>query len=63
MDKKFLRFGSLGFQMGALIYLGSELGKYLDHKYHSENNWYTALCVLASVGISFYQLIKQMPKG
>ncbi len=62
VDRKFLRFGSLGIQMGVLIYLGSELGKYLDHKYPSENNWYTIICILGSVGISFYQLIKKMPK-
>ncbi|MAZ96616.1 MAG: hypothetical protein CMP53_03735 [Flavobacteriales bacterium] len=63
IDRKFLRFGSLGIQMGAIIYLGSELGKYLDQKYPTENNVYTTICVLVAVGISFYQLIKKMPKG
>ena len=62
VDRKFLRFGSLGIQMGVLIYLGSELGKYLDNKYPSENNRYTIIFILGSVGISFYQLIKKMPK-
>jgi len=61
-DRKFLRFASLGVQMAVLIYAGSELGKYLDGKYPSEKNWYTIICVLAAVGISFYQLIKEMPK-
>ena len=59
---KFMRFGSLGIQMGVLIYLGSELGKYLDHKYPSEKNWYTMGCTLLAVGLSFYYLIKEMPK-
>ena len=61
-DRKFLRFASLGVQMAVLMYAGSELGKYLDAKYPSDKNWYTMVCVLAAVAISFYQLIKEMPK-
>jgi len=61
-EKKFLRFASLGAQMAVLIYAGSELGKYLDAKYPSDKNWYTMVCILAAVAISFYQLIKEMPK-
>jgi len=48
--------------MAVLIYLGSELGKYLDEKYASEKNIYTALCVMAAVGISLYQLVAAFPK-
>jgi len=48
--------------MAVLIYAGSELGKYLDAKYPSDKNWYTIACVMAAVGISFYQLIKELPK-
>ncbi|MBL6670351.1 MAG: AtpZ/AtpI family protein [Flavobacteriales bacterium] len=61
-DKKFMRFSTLGVQMAVLIYLGSELGKYLDEKYASEKGLYTAVCVMAAVGISLYQLVKEMPK-
>ncbi|MAD32095.1 MAG: hypothetical protein CL854_07760 [Cryomorphaceae bacterium] len=61
-DRKFLRFASLGVQMAVLIYAGSELGKYLDAKYPSDKNWYTMACILAAVALSFYQLIKEMPK-
>jgi hypothetical protein len=61
-DNKILRFSSLGVQMAVLIYLGSELGKYLDEKYASEKNLYTALCVIAAVGISLYQLIAALPR-
>jgi uncharacterized membrane protein YiaA len=61
-DKKFLRFSTLGVQMAVLIFLGSELGKYLDEKYASEKGLYTAVCVMAAVGISLYQLVKEMPK-
>jgi hypothetical protein len=61
-QNKFLRFSSVGVQMAVLIYLGSELGKYLDEKYASEKNLYTALCVMAAVGISLYQLVAALPK-
>ncbi|HCP40967.1 MAG TPA: hypothetical protein DIT65_04165 [Cryomorphaceae bacterium] len=62
-ERKFLRFGSLGAQMAVLIYAGSELGKYLDTKYPADKNWYTMACVLGAVAISFYQLIKELPKN
>jgi len=61
-QNKFLRFSAVGVQMAVLIYLGSELGKYLDDKYASEKNLYTALCVMAALGISLYQLIASLPK-
>jgi len=48
--------------MAVLIYLSSELGKHLDEKYASEKNLFTALCVMAAVGISLYQLINALPK-
>jgi hypothetical protein len=59
---KFLRLASVGVQMAVLIYLGSELGKYLDEKYASENKMYTTICTLVAVGLSFYYLIKEIPK-
>lgn len=48
--------------MAVLIYLGSELGKYLDAEYTSEGSLYTALCVIAAVALSMYQLIRALPK-
>jgi hypothetical protein len=48
--------------MAVLIYLGSELGKYLDIKYESEKNMYTAICIMSAVAISMIQLIREMPK-
>jgi len=61
-QNKFLRFSAVGVQMAVLIYLGSELGKYLDEKYASEKNFYTALCVMVAVGVSLYQLMTALPK-
>jgi hypothetical protein len=61
-DRKFLRFASAGVQMAVLIYMGSALGKYLDAQYPSEKNWFTIFCVMSAVAISFYLLIKELPK-
>ena len=61
-DRFFLRFGSLGVQMAVMIYLGSRLGKYLDTTYPSHGEYYTMIFTLLAVAISFYQLIKEMPK-
>lgn len=49
-----------GTQMGVTIFLGSQLGKWLDEKYPSDKNWFTILFVLASVGISLFLLIRQL---
>ena len=61
-DRFFLRFGSLGVQMAVIIYLGSRLGKHLDATYPSHGEYYTMIFTLLAVAISFYQLIKEMPK-
>ena len=61
-DRKYLRFATAGIQMAVLIYLGSAIGKYLDAQYPSEKNWYTIIGVMSAVAISFYLLIKELPK-
>lgn len=61
-DRKFLRFGSVGVQMAVLIYAGAEIGKHFDAKYPADKNWYTIFGTLLAVGISFYLLIKELPK-
>jgi hypothetical protein len=48
--------------MAVIIYLGSRLGKYLDTTYPSHGEYYTMICTLLAVAVSFYQLIKEMPK-
>ena len=53
---------SLSFQMGIIIYLGAYLGKYLDVQAENEKNYYTALCVLASVIVALYMFVKQAKK-
>lgn len=59
---KFIRFASAGIQMGVLIWAGSQAGKYFDAKYPMEKNWFTIGFVMLAVIISFYLLIKELPK-
>ena len=59
---KYLALTSLSLQMGVVIYLGAYLGKSLDAQTENEKNYYTALCVLASVIVALYMFVKQAKK-
>ncbi|MEY4603432.1 MAG: hypothetical protein RIT43_724 [Bacteroidota bacterium] len=59
---KFARLSGIGIQMGATIFLGAYLGKYLDKTYPSEKNWFTIVFTLLSVGISLYNVLRQVNK-
>lgn len=56
----FITLSGVGMQMGVTIWLGAQLGKWLDEKYPFEKNWFTIGCVLFAVGISLYNLITQV---
>lgn len=49
-------------QMGATIFLGAYLGKWLDARYPSQQQWYTITCTLAAVALSLYVVLKQVNK-
>lgn len=57
---RFARLSGIGLQMGATIFLGAYLGKYLDGKYPSDKNWYTIGLTLFAVAISLYNILKQV---
>lgn len=56
----FLRFSSLGIQMGALIAGGAWLGKTLDEAQHNKTPGYTILFSLLGVAIGLYMVIKEV---
>jgi len=56
------RFSGVGIQMAVTIWLGAELGKWLDQKYPNDNDLYTIICTLFAVGVSLYSLIVQANK-
>ena len=57
---KFIRFASTGLQMGLTIWLGNELGKWLDARY--QKNIFETILTLASIFISIYFVISQVIK-
>ncbi len=57
-SNKFIRFTSTGLQMGVTIWLGNEIGKWLDLKYNKD--FYESLITLASIFISIYFVISQV---
>lgn len=57
---KFIRFTSTGIQMGVTIWLGNEIGKWLDARY--QKDVFETVLTLASVFISIYFVISQVIK-
>jgi len=57
---KYIRFTSVAFTMGATIFLGNLLGKWLDSKYGKEF-WESTITLLA-IFISIYMVIAQVIK-
>ncbi len=56
----YLRFTSVAFQMGATIYLGNLLGKWLDTKY--DKDFWESIITLFAVFLAIYQVISQVIK-
>lgn len=57
---RFARLSGIGIQMGATIYLGAMLGKFLDSKYPNEKNWFTIGFTLLAVVIALYTVLRQV---
>lgn len=50
----------IGIQMGVIIYLFVQLGKWLDASYNNDQKLYIIICTLAGVAISLYVVLKQL---
>ena len=57
---RFLRLSGVGFQMGATIFLGAWLGKFLDEKYPMDKKWWTIGLTLSAVGLALYNVLRQL---
>jgi hypothetical protein len=57
-----LKFSSLGIQMGFVIYFGSLAGEWLDNNYPSDFFGYHKLLTLFAVFGATYSLIRQVIK-
>lgn len=59
---KFIRFTSMGMQMGLTIYLGSKLGEWLDVKYNNQEQLYFKIVSLIAVFVAMASVIFQVLK-
>ena len=56
----YLRFSTIALQMGATIFAGAYLGKWLDSKYPMDKNWFTIIFTLLSVAFAMVNLLRQV---
>jgi membrane protein DedA with SNARE-associated domain len=59
---KFVRFTSIGLQMGLTIYLGSKLGEWLDVKFNNQDQLYYKIVSLVAIFIAIASVIFQVLK-
>ena len=57
---KFIRFTSIGLQMGLTIYLGSKLGEWLDVKFNNQDQVYYKIVSLIAIFIAIASVIYQV---
>ncbi|WP_223270845.1 AtpZ/AtpI family protein [Subsaximicrobium wynnwilliamsii] len=60
MSNKYIKFTSVAIQMGVTIWLGNELGKWLDFKF--EKDFWAPTITLLAVFIAMYLVISQVLK-
>jgi len=58
----YIRFSSIGIQMGLIIFLFSWLGVYLDERYSNETPWFTLVLSLLGVIGSMVLIIRAVTK-
>jgi hypothetical protein len=56
--KRWAILSAIAIEMGVIIYLSVQLGKWLDLTY-SDGKLFTILCTLAGVGLSLFLVVKQ----
>lgn len=60
--KDYVKYSGLGFQMAALILLGYWLGGKIDKWLSLSFPAFTIILILVFLSLSFYSLIKSLPK-
>ena len=57
---KWLSLISIPIQMGIIVFLFSQLGQWLDHKFINENNIYVKILTMVGVVLAFYNISRQL---
>ena len=59
-NSKWLALINIPIQMGAIVFLFSYLGNWLDTKYPNSNTVYVKILTLVGVAIAFYNINRQL---
>ena len=59
---KYIRFTSIGIQLGATIYLAAYVGKRLDNHFLMEKKLFTMGFILIGLIASIWSIVKQLEK-
>ena len=57
---KWIALINIPIQMGVIVFLFSQLGFWLDGKYHNIHNIYVKVLTLVGVAIAFYNIARQL---
>ena len=60
--KRFIFLIAVASQMGITIFLGANLGKFLDAKYQTEKAWFTITLTLIALLLSLYSVLQTLKK-
>jgi len=60
--KGYIRFSGIAFQMGATIFLGAYLGKWMDGEWPMDKKWFTMGMTIFAVAVSLYNTLRQVNK-
>lgn len=61
-NKNYLILTGIAFEMGVIIYLAVQGGKWLDEHYQIEKNIFTVIATLLGVAISIWVVLRQLKK-
>jgi hypothetical protein len=59
-NRKWLALINIPIQMGAIVFLFSYIGNWLDAKYPNPNTIYVKILTLVGVAIAFYNINRQL---
>ena len=57
---KWLSLISIPVQMGTIVFLFSQFGQWLDHKYTNKNNLNVKILTMVGVALAFYNIARQL---
>ncbi|MDN3678407.1 AtpZ/AtpI family protein [Flavobacterium paronense] len=57
---KWLALINIPIQMGIIVFLFSQLGQWLDHKFLNKYNLYVKILTMVGVALAFYNIARQL---